>query len=367
MRRPLTHAGIGLALILLAAGCARPGVEPGAQPDQLTSAPIDAALVTAQFGWVLTADQILLTVDSGKTFRPADLDLPAGSSRAAFFSDARRGWVASTDGTSITVARTSDGGGSWKVSNIAAAEPVGALSVGFGTATNGALLAAVQTSAAFSRAELYATSDGGASWKPSAAPVAGQIEVEPDGRVWLAGGALGNELYASRDQGRSWSSPQLRLAGSAQVGAVSPPQGGILPVTVTAAGRSRVALLTSADKGTSWRESASVPLKNEAGGAAPVAARDSGVVVADPAGNSLNAATTGAAGGSLTTSGARAAGLPAGVSHLTFAGPDTGWALASAGSCANGKQDCSISYSVVSTDDGGSLWRQVLRWQEKIG
>jgi hypothetical protein len=201
---------LGLALLALAAGCAGPGTVPGAAPAvTLDAVPVDAALVTPQFGWVLTADQVLLTRDGGRSFQPAAVKLPDGLARTAYFRDADDGWVASADGTTVSVARTTDGGTSWQVTTIPAGEPIGALSIGFdsgpdGVGLDGGLVAKVQTSGAFSKAHLYSTADGGASWRAATAPVAGQVTVEPDGRLWLAGGVLGNELYTSTDGGTSW-------------------------------------------------------------------------------------------------------------------------------------------------------------------
>lgn len=366
MRRTPVNALLGLGLVALATGCAGPGAGPGtgtgAQPAlALHSAPVDAALVTPQFGWVLSADQLLVTSDGGDTFQPAGVQLPDGPSRAAYFRDSERGWVASTDGSTVSVARTTDGGGSWRITDIPSAEPVGALSIAFGDAGKGALLARVQTSSAFSRAHLYGTSDGGASWRETGAPVAGEVTVEPGGRVWLAGGVLGNELYTTTDQGGHWTRAQLHLSQASGVAAVAPPQDGVLPVSAGDGAASRVALLTPADGADSWRESASVPLKKAAGAAVPVAVRDAAVLVPDPEGGSLHRTTTGGASSDL-----RATGLPAGVSHLTFATATTGWAIASTGSCAGGKQNCSITDTVVATGDGGSTWHQLTTWVEKL-
>jgi hypothetical protein len=365
MKRMLLFAGVMLASVLTATGCAKPGLDAGTQPGLvLTTAPIDAALVTPQFGWVLTADQVLLTRDGGTRFRPAEVDIPAGTSRAAYFRDAKRGWVATTDGASITVARTTDGGGTWSVSTIPATEQIGGLSVGFADGSRGALLAKVQTSSAFSKAQLYATADGGASWQASSAPVAGWVEVEPDGRVYLAGGVLGNELYASRDQGHTWTLEQLELGKSTTVEAVGLPQAGILPATVTEAGGTRIVMLRS-DGGAGWRAAGSVPLKATGGAATSMAVLGSTVLLADPSGSTLHR-TTGGSGSALAMSSARAEGLPAGVSHLTFASQANGWALASSGSCVYVKQQCSVTSTLAVTGNGGGTWRQVLRFQQKL-
>jgi photosystem II stability/assembly factor-like uncharacterized protein len=354
-------------MLLLTTACAPAGTKPGAPAAKvpLTSAPIDAALVTEAFGWVLTATELFVTVDSGRTFQRPN-DLPTGPARAAFFRDASHGWVAAAEGVGVSVARTSDGGTSWQVATFQAKEPVSALGVAFADASNGVLLARVQSGGAFSFATLYATTDGGVSWAARDAPVAGRVAVEPDGRIWLAGGVRHDELYTSRDQGRSWSRPALELASPAQVESVTTPDNGVLSVTAVASGSSRVALLTSADGGTTWRETGSAPLSTDTAAAVPVAAPGNAVLVVDPAGERLYRSSRSAAA-LASTSEVRSAGLPAGALRATFATASTGWVLASAGSCAKGKQDCAINYHVVSTVDGGATWQELLSWREPVG
>ena len=68
----------------------------------------------------------------------------------------------------------------------------------------GALLAQVATSKAVSRAVLYTTTDAGRTWTSAAAPAAGEVSMEPGGRIRLAGGANGDELHTTLD-GRTWT------------------------------------------------------------------------------------------------------------------------------------------------------------------
>jgi hypothetical protein len=367
MKRLFTFVAVACGVVLSAAACGRPGATDatgGGGGTVITSAPVDAALVTPRFGWVLTADQVLLTDDGGGTFRASPVALPPNSARAAYFRDAQHGWVAATDGETVTVARTADGGRTWQSAVTKASEEIGRLEVGFGDALRGALLAQVRTGGALSRAEMFTTADGGATWTAGSAPVAGHLRVDPDGRIWLAGGVLGDELYTSNDQARTWSRPALQLVKTTTVDGMAPPERGILPVTLTDGAVSRVALFRSSDNGANWRETDSVPLAARLSGAAPSVVRDSGPLVLDPAiGRLYIRRTTGAAAsGDART----AAGLPSGVIRLAFPDENNGWALSSSGSCANGKQNCSITSSVSSTSDGGTTWRRVLGWRRPI-
>jgi hypothetical protein len=312
---------LGAGLLTLTSACVG-SADAGVQPGRAVSAPlIDAALVTPQFGWVLTTDQVLLTKDGGGTFTAAPVTLPAGLARTAYFRDADQGWVAATDGATITVARTADGGATWKNSTVESVEPIGGLSVGFGDATDGALVAKVQTSPAFSKAHLFGTADGGTTWTEKSAPVAGQVTVEPGGRLWLAGGVLGNELYTSSDHGTKWTKPSLALAAAGTIDGVTAPLGGVVSAKVSDGTTTRVARLTSPDGGATWRESSTAK--------------------ADKAG-------------------------PAGTFHQTYAGDAAGWAVTSTGQCASGKQDCSITYSVQATIDGGATWKRLVTYVEKL-
>jgi hypothetical protein len=368
MKRLLASAVTGLIALALVTACGqRPGANAGAPAisDTLTSAPIDAGLVTDRFGWVLSADALLLTRDGGKTFQKTAVDVPAGSARAASFTDATHGWVAALDGTGIAVARTADGGKSWTTSTIPTKARIADLSVAFGDAERGALVAREQTGGAFSMADLYATTDGGVSWRAGIAPVAGRVAVDTAGRIWLAGGALGNELYSSANRGGSWAKARFSLSGGEAPQAVAPPANGVVPVSVSKGDRSRVGLLTSTDNGASWRETGAVRTATDSAVAPAVSvARDSSVAVADPAGGRLGRVP--AANGSTAAATPKSAqGLPAGVSRIGMVG-SAGWALASSGSCAGQKQDCVITHRLVATTDNGATWHELLRWVQRL-
>jgi hypothetical protein len=364
MKRLLASAVTGVVALALVSACGqRPDVDAGALAvtDTLTSAPLDAGLVTDRFGWVLSADAVLLTRDGGKTFQTTAADVPAGPARAAYFTDATHGWVAALGATGIAVARTADGGESWTASTIPTKARIADLSVAFGDAKRGALVAREQTGGAFSVADLYATSDGGASWRPGTAPVAGRVAVDTAGRIWLAGGVLGNELYSSADRGASWAKARFSLSGGGAPQAVALPANGVLPVSVG----SRIGLLTSTDNGASWRETGAVRTATDSAVAPAVSvARDSSVAVADPAGGRLGRVP--AANGSTAAATPKSAqGLPAGVSRIGMVG-SAGWALASSGSCAGQKQDCVITHRLVATTDNGATWHELLRWVQRL-
>lgn len=339
------------------------------------SAPIDAALVTADFGWVLTPDRLLLTQDGGRTFSAAAVPVPATDARAAYFRDDHVGYVVAASGNVLTVARTSDGGRSWQVGAARdTAAPLGSrteygrLRMSFGDQTHGAVLAQTSASAMSSTATLFATEDGGASWSARSAPANGEIRTEPGGRIWLAGGVVGDQLYSSPDLGRHWSSATVDVGGQVSAKAVSPPVGDVLPVTVVTSadtGQTQVALLTSADGGRSWRggDRVAVQGRTGAGVRVPVGFTGHGPLVLDTAGgHAYLPHRAGTAAADL-----RPAGLPEGSDAVTFA-PDglSGWVLAVYGKCAHGKSECTLYHALLATSDGGTTWHQTSIWQQKL-
>jgi len=354
---PLTFAVLALA------GCGTgqgprvgaPASEAGGMP------PVDAALVTPSFGWVLTADRLLVTSDGGRTFTDTKAPLPATTVRAAHFTDARHGFVTASAGYALTTARTSDGGRTWTTGTVNGPE-YGSLSAAASDAEHGAVLA--QTSRMLPSATLLATSDGGASWSPSPAP-AGELGMETGGRIWVAG----DGLSSSTDQGHHWTKTKVGIDGSFDTKAVAPPTGGVLPVTlVTRTDQTQVALLTSTDKGRSWTETnrVSVHGKTGPGVRVPVATAGGGPLVVDTAGGHAYRVPAHRAS-AMATPDLRPAGLPEGAGSVTFA-PDgrTGWALAAYGRCAKGKTGCSLYHPLSMTTDGGVTWRQVRLWRERL-
>jgi photosystem II stability/assembly factor-like uncharacterized protein len=362
--KSLAPIAAAAATILIAAGCGHPGTTTAGQASgPLTSAPLDAALVTPTFGYVVTANQVLLTTDGGASFHAVETGLPPGLRRAGFFSDAQHGWVASTAGQIVSIARTADGGLTWQDTAEDLAQPLASVDVSFNGTTRGAVMARIQTGGSFSAATLLSTSDGGATWIPHTAPIAGAVSVDTDGRIWLAGGAIADELFSTTDQGKSWTKPALKLPSGATVDGVGPPRDGVLPITLTEGGVSRVALLRSPDGGASWQETASLTLSRRQRGSPPVSVSGQEIILVDRGSGHVMHRMTQPGAAAYTRAGT---GLPGGVAKIRFVDTNTGWALTTSFSCTNGKQGCSLITSVVSTSDGGTTWRHVLSWADQM-
>lgn len=369
--RLASTALVGVAAVLAAAGCGTQQYAAGsAAPSRAgtESAPIDAALVTPTFGWVLTADRLLVTRDGGATLTDAKAPLPTGWARAAYFRDAAHGVVAAADGRNVVLGRTDDGGANWVTSTLTdpASWPTlrfSGLRIAFGDSGHGVIMAKTATSPNFSRATLFATADGGGSWAARPAPVAGQVAVEPDGRVWLAGGVAQDQLYSSSDAGRHWTRSTIRSAAGHGTVTVAPPVSGKLPVTMASGGTTQVGLFTTADRGRTWNESSRVAVHGRTGARVnvPVATTDAGPLVLDTAGG--HAYRLAASRADI-----RPSGLPEGVHTASFTGDGrNGWALATYGRCAHGKQACTLSHVLTATSDGGATWHRIRLWTEPIG
>jgi len=335
-------------------------ISPVAMTTMTGAAPLDAALVTPTFGWVLTPDQLFTSHDGGHTFSAVDVPIPAGTARAAHFATPETGIVTASSGQSLTMARTTDGGRTWRTTAVSGAAPARAgyssLNISFGDDAYGAVLARAATSQAFSLATIFITTDGGTSWSAHPAPEAGVVRVEPGGRIWLAGATLNS----STDHGRHWSPSALALAGPVTAATVSPPTATTLPVTVLVGDRTEVQLLTTTGGGHSWGDPTRLPVHGRTGPGVRLAVTDtpSGPVVYDTvAGHAYR----------QTGTDLRPSGLTDGVQSVTFTSDNrTGWALAGHGTCGANKRNCSYHHNLLVTTDGGATWRTAATWNHQI-
>lgn len=356
---------LAAACILALSGCGAAEqsdlADPAAAPEMAGASPVDAALVTPIFGWVITPDQLLLSHDHGATLAPIEVPVPAGTVRAAQFIDPQTGVVAAAAGDSITVAATRNGGQSWRTATVPGATPsptgYSSLNVSFGDQTHGAILARTATSQAFSLGTIFVTTDGGTNWSPHPVPEAGVVHVEPGGgRIWLAG----TSLHSSTDQGQSWTRSELSLAGPVSGTTVSPPIGATLPVTVLTDDRTEIQFLTTTDGGRRWGQPARQAIHGQTGAGVRLAAAstpDGPIVYDTVAGHAYRPDGTDL----------RPSGLPDGVQTVTFA-PDgrNGWALAGHGTCASDKQSCTYHHDLLTTADGGLTWLKAAAWSRQV-
>jgi hypothetical protein len=363
-------AGAAAALTLAGVTTAHALAGSAAQPATMGGmAPVNAQMVTASFGWVMTPDSMLITRNGGRTFVSAKVPLPSSYARDALFVNAEDGLAAAATGNTLTIARTTNGGVSWD--STTAAEPALNPAIGYqnlSIAARGgteAILAQVATGMNFSVGTLFASHNAGVSWDARPAPAAGNVSVDARGGIWVAGGVLGNQLYSSADRGASWARSTVTLQRGQQLAAVAAPTGSTTTATALLKdGTTQVDTLVTADNGRTWHATSSVSIhgKATAGVLVPVTSTARGSLVLDTAGSASYLAS-----GSHGWLGMRAAGLPEGVVTASFApGGTHGWALATYGKCLRFKADCTLYRELVETTDAGASWHQLALWADRI-
>ncbi|MBL8516530.1 MAG: DUF4214 domain-containing protein [Betaproteobacteria bacterium] len=176
----------------------------GTAPSRL-AAPLDAVSAKGDREIAaLSEGRLVVSKDGGASWRDRS---PAGgaSLTALQFVDARQGWALDRAGDGATVWRTQDGGASWLAAPLPLSAPAGTINLHFVDGDTGFAIARLPSSANFSFARLYATQDGGASWRELREPPAmGELKFISATHGWLLGGADGSALYQTRNGGASW-------------------------------------------------------------------------------------------------------------------------------------------------------------------
>lgn len=163
---------------------------------------------------------VLLSDDSGQTWRQARTVPGRSLLTAVWFVDGRRGWAVGHD---ETILASVDGGESWQRQHYAPERQQPLLDVWFASADTGVAVGAYGA--------YFATTDGGRSWTrrsfdaapaPGAPPPSEDDEFAPDyhlnaiagdgQRWWIA--AEAGQIYRSDDAGATWQTLPSPYAGS---------------------------------------------------------------------------------------------------------------------------------------------------------
>jgi photosystem II stability/assembly factor-like uncharacterized protein len=371
---------VGAVVALLAIGGAAFGAieattasggQPGPSvPASLANSHVSAGGYAGSGTWALTASGLRLSTAGGgwQTVTP-----PVGEAStiaAAYFTDSSSGWVAmygqpQSDGTVLSAYRTTDGGASWQSATVGSSNlfaPTNPTWLSFANQSDGWLEAQTVSSSNFSNANLYRTTDGGATWTALQIPIAGPITFVSAEDGFVSGGATGGALYATHDAGASWHAVTLPGSPTGEIyGPVfSTSTDGIVSVTAPSNAGASTEVYRTTDGGVSWTGPETVTAAADLGGATPVASIQDGWLAAIGRGG-LFARLQGAAG---TASTFTASGLPSGdlgqLVQLDFpSGTQTGLALFAGGACQGYKTDCSQFSALYTTSDGGSTWSQL--------
>jgi photosystem II stability/assembly factor-like uncharacterized protein len=226
-------------------------------------------------------------------------------------------------------------------------------SVLFSDALHGWVLLTAVTSANFSSADLYRTTDRGQTWAEVRAPFAGRLSFADSLTGWIVGGLSGAQLAVTHDGGSTWTAESigapfgppisgaaaaLKVVGSGAVFARSTwnEQTGTVDVDffVTQAPAFR------------WTRISHWSRASRSG--AQVALIDLGqwiVALGDSISVTRNAGRSWADTGGLSVPGA-----------IDFATMDVGLATRMWGSCTSFKTNCSEHAELLRTQDGGHTW-----------
>jgi photosystem II stability/assembly factor-like uncharacterized protein len=233
------------------------------------------SFVSARLGWVLAtrgqAGTVLRTSDGGRSWvRLSHPSLPFNMPSLQFV-DARHGWLTSLSPVSCggykappcrtIVLRTADGGRHW--TRLGAPVTAGN-AVSFIDPYHGWLMSSRLSCPRICTERLYATADGGTTWRPLATaprlPLMTMSWVDQR-HGWVAGGDLvtcRSAIYATADGGRTWTR-QLApggLPGLLQVGMLDAQRGwavgGRCPGRCSMGGCDDYTLYRTVDGGTRW-------------------------------------------------------------------------------------------------------------------
>lgn len=326
----------------------------------------DAALIAPNTGWLLTEQHLRWTTDNGKTWRDITPTALTAISNV-FFLDSQNGWVIGSDnsGNGYQIAHTSDAGMSWQTFAFAPTtnNQYSVATLDFADAQHGFLMLKVATSTNFSEGDLFATSDGGKTWKQLATPPIGDsvhFTSATDG--WLAGGPAGDKLFVTHNGGNSWQQIQVTLPTGYEkdLPAYGLPTfqnatDGVLPLTLAGTGKSAQVFYVTHDGGNSWNVSQILPNSYDysPGGTIATAIVGTDTVIAAPARNS-NALTAVHLNSDASSKTSVAANLALDknsvVTKLSFANATQGWAVTSSGTCNTTKTQCTETAQLLSVN-----------------
>jgi photosystem II stability/assembly factor-like uncharacterized protein len=329
-------------------------------------------LLTPAFGYALTDGRFVSTEDAGKTWHDlTPIDAPAATLAGGYFFDQARAWTASwNDATGkLIVYRSASGGASWRSIELPAdyRDGVSSVTFDFVSPTTGWLDVERAHPRNKDMADLYATTDGGATWAPVMLPggQGSQIDLVTPRIGFLVAGQKHDHLYRTDDGGRTWDdiSPPQRAGHGCPYGARPADCGIASNPTMVVPGwfeQHQVTAVTYLE-GTyelviGWKnDGAYIPLGAAAASASPV------VVAYLPDGSVLwwwkNFMQTDVPSGNGSK--IASVGLPGDPSSLSFANSKTGWAIATqiGGNCDT--PDCVTKTRLYATNDGGAHWAEL--------
>jgi len=313
-------------------------------------------------GWALTKNAILKTADGGHTWldvTPANAPLNAQSS--GDFMDGNYAWVATLQGSTVTILRTSDGGVHWQSATFTTQQR-GLDRPHFINTQDGWIATLTPQGMFHTDEEIYQTTDGGQSWTmvattanaASGLPAAGNktgISFMNTTTGWATADIPADYswLYKTTDGGKTWHNQPLPVpSGMSSVGEfiTTPPvffgSTGIMPVLLFVQ-HGGIDLYVTNNGGQSWTPTQYTGINSQ------------NVYVVDP--QHAWATTTTASNATVvyaTSNGGKSwqqlSTLPQPVGTLSFIDDLHGWAIGT---------NTSSTPLLWSTSDSGQSWQSI--------
>ncbi|MES2391732.1 MAG: glycoside hydrolase domain-containing protein, partial [Acidobacteriota bacterium] len=309
-------------------------------------------LVSPTAGWLLADGRLFWTTSTGSQW--SEITPPASANTHIVGADLRSNGhgiavQASPDGSTVSIARTTDSGAHWASTTLespfSAGNPFGGHAYPtFADDQHGWLLLTLQSSSVFRLGLLFRTTNGGVTWTQLPTPPIGADLTFTDATHGFIGpGPAGDELYATSDAGQTWHTASLPspTALSSTPSTITLPtfvdaEHGTLIRTYSTDATPTQVLYQTTDAGLTWTAASIQRTSNL------IAIAANGAITAPLS------ITRPQADLSLST--------PLIASRSSFATATNGWALFEAGNCDASQGACTQTSQLMGTLDGGNTF-----------
>lgn len=229
-------------------------------------------LLTPRVGWAEAGHRVLWTADNGAHWKDISPRGSLGSLEEicdVFFLDEHYGWVLSgkydEPDPKFEVAYTTDTGSTWSRVKLDLGPLAAHGRIAFADKQHGWMIINTATSSAFNAGTLFATSDGGRTWRGTAQDPSGQgpmLMLTPK-KGWIVGDGEQEDLHVTWDGAKTWETvslpPPKEIAPAIYPTSDAPvfedEQHGFVAVTYSggAGQKTAVVLFATTDGGRSWK------------------------------------------------------------------------------------------------------------------